>query len=173
MKEILYATRPVDQLSLAGKLIKQYKSIPAASKDLGIDKKHIYKSAKDGTTTNGFRFSYSDDDLPNEIWKEHICGRKVSNLGRVQNKRGCKTFGSDRKGGYKVIYDGNKMRLVHRMVLETFNPPNDSTLHVDHIDRDPTNNNLENLRWVTPKENAANRRVRRRFQHCDTCSCFK
>lgn len=173
MKNIVFAARPVDQLSLTHKLIKKYRSIPAASSELGIDKKHIYKAVKYGTVTSDFRFAYSEDKLPNEVWKDHSCGRKVSNLGRVENKRGCKTFGSDRKGGYKVIYDGSKMRLVHRMVMEAFNP-NEGTdkLHVDHVDRDTTNNNLENLRWVTPKENAANRRPRQKFQHCETCSCF-
>jgi hypothetical protein len=171
---ITYAARPVDQLSLDGSIIEQYRSIPQASTALGINKKHIYKSVKTGSTTHGFRFQYSDDDLPNEVWKLHPCGRKVSNLGRVCNKRGCKTFGAHRTSNYMVVYDGTKMRFVHRMVMEAFQPKtNMENLHVDHIDRDPSNNCLENLRWVTPKENAKNRRVRRKFQHCKTCLCFQ
>ena len=31
-------------------------------------------------------------------------------------------------------------------------------MEVDHIDRDGSNNRLDNLRYVTPKENCANRR---------------
>jgi len=32
------------------------------------------------------------------------------------------------------------------------------TALVDHIDADPTNNNLDNLRWVIPKDNEPNRK---------------
>ena len=43
---------------------------------------------------------------------------------------------------------------VHRMILETFNPvENMEKLHVDHIDGNPANNHLTNLRWLTAEEN--------------------
>ena len=99
--------------------------------------------------------------------------RMVSNKGRVENKRGGRSYGSNRKAGYKVIYDGSKMRLVHRMVLQTFKPiQNDEKFMVDHIDGRKANNSIDNLRWVTAKENAMNRKPASKFKHCDTCNCF-
>lgn len=63
------------------------------------------------------------------------------------------------KGGYvryKINYgDRNKKFQAHRLVALAF-IPNDDPLNktqVDHIDNDRTNNCVENLRWVTPKEN--------------------
>ena len=32
------------------------------------------------------------------------------------------------------------------------------TALIDHIDDDPTNNHLDNLRWATPKQNERNRK---------------
>lgn len=46
-------------------------------------------------------------------------------------------------------------RQVHRLVLEQFKPiDNMKDLQVNHIDGVKSNNNLFNLEWVTPKENA-------------------
>ena len=45
-------------------------------------------------------------------------------------------------------------RLVHRLVLMTFNPiENMDQLEVNHKDENKENNKLENLEWVTSKEN--------------------
>lgn len=63
------------------------------------------------------------------------------------------------KGGYlrvKVNFgDRNKKFMVHRLVALSFIENKNPELYtqVDHIDCNRTNNNVHNLRWVTPKRN--------------------
>lgn len=101
-----------------------------------------------------------------EIWKpvtEFENKYEVSNLGNVKSlnfhrsgKPQILKQYSDRYGYMKVyLYRNGKPHYltVHRLVALAFleNPDNNKT--VDHIDCDRTNNRVENLRWVTTKEN--------------------
>lgn len=47
------------------------------------------------------------------------------------------------------------MHYVHRLVAKTFIGPNPDGCEVDHIDGDPSNNSLENLRYLTHKTNTS------------------
>ena len=66
------------------------------------------------------------------------------------------------RGGYELISlmrdDGKqKSVLVHRAVGLTFLPNPENKPEIDHIDRNPLNNNYLNLRWVTHLENGMNK----------------
>jgi len=56
------------------------------------------------------------------------------------------------KSGYAITKIKGRHKAMHRMVLGTTNP----YVFVDHVDKDRLNNTRENLRELTPKENANN-----------------
>jgi hypothetical protein len=124
----------------------------------------------------GYEFQYKDDpDLKDEngddeIWvmNTHV-GILVSNMGRV--KRYVKTKGSKCESKfYYVVNVKGKHYLVHRLVCQAFkwhvvqrkfekSKYTDiysfwKKLHVDHIDRNKTNNHIDNLQPLTSKEHA-------------------
>lgn len=63
--------------------------------------------------------------------------------------------------GYMTVainIDGYKDRFfVHRLMGITFLENKENKKEIDHIDGNPSNNRLENLRWATPKENSNNK----------------
>lgn len=103
---------------------------------------------------------------------------EVSNLGRVRSLDHRVYVSNQTKGRWSRIYPGkvltpahgrgdylvvhlckdNKMTnySVHRLVATAFVSNRDGKPHVDHIDGNRHNNNAENLRWCTCKENINN-----------------
>jgi hypothetical protein len=59
---------------------------------------------------------------------------------------------------------------IHRLLARTFIPNPGNKPYIDHINTDITDYRLENLRWVTPKENANNPLT---LQHCKTNTYIK
>lgn len=110
-----------------------------------------------------------NDTIDGEIWadvKGYEGLYQVSNLGRVKGvKRDSRNRGKvlkqqKTKQGYYLImlYKDKKGKYisVHRLVAMAFIPNPYNKPCVDHIDANPSNNKVDNLRWVTYKENANN-----------------
>jgi len=89
---------------------------------------------------------------------------EVSNLGNVRNKKSgiilrC-SIGKD--GYYKVSLYQDKIKYskkIHKLLAQAFieNPENKPC--VDHKNNNKLDNNIDNLRWATTKENGQNRKV--------------
>lgn len=92
---------------------------------------------------------------------------EASNLGRIRNKRTKRDVKPHRHNSgylmfmyrYKDEYGRVKQtgELWHRVIGRTWISNPDNLPQIDHIDRDFTNNRIDNLRWVSPKQNTANR----------------
>jgi hypothetical protein len=59
--------------------------------------------------------------------------------------------------GYKVVRINRKNYSSHRLIYMFHNGEITEGLHIDHINQDKSNNNIENLRLVTNQENGFNR----------------
>ena len=86
----------------------------------------------------------------------------ISNFGNVKNIKKNIVLKSDLScGGYcRVRLNSRKNIRVHRLVGKAFIPNPENKPFIDHIDRNRTNNNVENLRWCTCKENLMNQNIR-------------
>ena len=95
-----------------------------------------------------------------EIWKQSIVENySVSNLGRVRNDKTNHIIKPDKEEkGYcrlSVKIGGKRKHFpIHRLVAIAFIPNPNNKSQVDHIDNDKNNNRVDNLRWVSNKENS-------------------
>lgn len=110
-----------------------------------------------------------------EIWKDVVDYKniyEVSNFGNIRSKEGKVTY-SDLHGkrvwkqrilkqktdkdGYKRVelWKNKKQKtwLVHRLVANAFLQKEDGKDIINHIDGQPSNNNVSNLEWCNYQEN--------------------
>lgn len=120
----------------------------------------------------------NDDDIVKEVWKPIVDYEgyyEISSFGRVKSVRRVIEHPSLVNGAkYKTIPERirkpnimkgyhcialikdkvTKVFRIHRLVMEHFGEAQPSEEHqVNHIDGNKSNNHIDNLEWVTPKEN--------------------
>jgi len=104
--------------------------------------------------------------MHNEEWREIPShpSYEASTEGRIRlakNQRVRKTQDSDFARPYQVIsiYSRGKRRTfkIARLIWEAFHGYCEQT--IDHIDRNPANNNISNLRCISCEENYKNRTI--------------
>ena len=92
------------------------------------------------------------------VYKGQVTHYYITNTGELYNSSTKNWLqGQISKNGYRTYHisiDGIKKRLyAHRMVAETYLPTKDYNLEVNHKDGNKLNNTVENLEWVTSKQN--------------------
>ena len=157
----------IDQYDLEENFIKTWDKAIDAENELKISRKSILKVLKgERKQTGGFIWKYNKhvDIIDSEIWRECPLGEEydkvlVSNLGRIKIKENNPTYGTLRKNGYYDIHIRNnvekkyKSYRSHRLVCLGFIENPENKPFVNHKDENPSNNKIENLEWMTGKEN--------------------
>jgi len=114
-------------------------------------------------------------------------GYEISNFGRIKSRKYNKPrimkpwqVGKKYKSGMrgamaiKLMLGSDVVRCkVHHLVLETFVGPAPEGHEGAHLDGDITNNRLDNLDWVTHKENEDHKRTHGTLLYGENATCVK
>lgn len=101
-----------------------------------------------------------------EIWKK-IEGHdrySISNMGRVRNDKTGRILKTNtiNNAGYKLIYIQKRCYTIHRLVALHFIPNPKGLSDVNHINEDKSDNRVENLEWLSHRDNLRHGNCRER-----------
>ena len=83
-----------------------------------------------------------DSTYPHPIVKKGCCGIIRENVNA---------------DGYTTVYLSGETCYKHRIIAQQFIPNPKGLPYVDHINHDRSDNHVNNLRWISPLDNARNR----------------
>ena len=89
-------------------------------------------------------------------WKDIFSYNEDGTLTRLNSNNQHKHVGWENSSGYLQCEVKGRAYMVHRIIYEMFNDPIPEGFQIDHIDRDPLNNRVENLRLSTQNQNQIN-----------------
>jgi len=159
-------TKPVNKIDIkTNKIIETYNSLIELSASLNLTNSTMCEHIKNKKIYDGYTYQYApkidtekfdtsflDDD---SVWREitNHPAYYISVKGEIfsiNSKRILKYCQNN--AGYQSVKIGTKGYLIHRLVAIHFIPNPENKPQVDHIDSNPSNNHLTNLKWATPKE---------------------
>lgn len=157
-------SRTVDQYTVDGKFVKSYTSLNDAGK--AVDKSHSNISnvcTGKQKTAGGFIWKYGapkavlkskiEKESKNWVILKRFPGHKVSKDGRIYSISYRRVLEGSRRpdGRRSVTIADNTGKLitiaVYRLVAQAYLPNPDKHKKVNHLDHDPSNDNVENLEW--------------------------
>jgi len=148
--------RAIEQRDLNNQLINTFPNATFAAKSIGKNLSVNISACCRGRRKTAFGFIWcyqKQPDLPDEIWKPHpTLNISLSNKGRLENSKGRRTYGSSAKNGYKNYMHQRRSYGIHRLIYETFFPEISFEV-VHHLNRNRSDNCLENLKGCTQREN--------------------
>lgn len=163
--------RPIEELDEEGNVIKYHLSTREAAASINCCTRTIIdyfkKNARDDGTISyqGHILRYKIyESLEGEIWKpinteypDANCRYEVSNMGRVRNIKTTQILEQSKSGPYNVVRLSNQnhtsiITSVHRLVAFAFLKFTDRSHQVNHIDKNPDRNHVDNLEILSVKE---------------------
>ena len=114
-------------------------------------------------TINGYNERYEVSNYGRIRSKDMIVNGRLKDCHKIKGRilKPC----TDKEGYKNIVLCINQKRKtfrLHRLVAIAFISNPDNLPEIDHIDGNRTNNNSENLRWSTRKQNANNPITRKR-----------
>lgn len=94
---------------------------------------------------------YEDDEWKYEVDTEKLFCKLTGRYVGISNSRGYKIF----RNPYL-----KKNEYLHRRIYKIMHGEIPEGMHIDHINRDRSNNHIENLRLVTNQQNITNSSIR-------------
>ena len=152
---------------------KHFVSLRAASNATSLSFSRLRDIVSGKTKKNriGIQIQYAElveeQQIAGEVWKKiPNTNGFVSSIGRIQSTPHSKRYTPEVKSGrrWAKINPLCVKQVGHLMLLAFDRPPADGE-SCDHIDGDPLNNKLENLRWLDQKGQISNQRKKKRKVH--------
>ena len=96
-----------------------------------------------------------EKDTLNEMFRYHN-GKLYNKYTRNNNAREGEEVGYKHTNGYIITQINGKVYRLHRIIYIMFNGHIPQRTEIDHINRDRSDNRIENLRLVTRQQNTFN-----------------